>query len=397
MKQKNTYSIGPGALAEAGTDDGPGFTLSKPEWVTIQRYVTDSLALPITQDEFRNALGAGAPSDLSDFQKLIDAYAAVHGHVITWRDTTFPNTVRLASSVYEYGKTKVPVYYNAILKEADALTDNPNDAQAQKALKAILDNLQATANGYAAQAKDASAQVKQFADDTLTDQLALVGKDGKGGCLQYYGDKYGATSQDVQDLTNEVKAQRLVLDAANKEYEHDVIVAATTPAYAWLGLPGLIAASVVAGKYGKAAVDALNRAKAAQAKINQLEAKLAADANLMNALNASITGIQSISDDINNVLPVLQKIEGVWGGIADDLGAISKLIDTDIRDVLPVIMDLGVQEAIKDWSNIADKADAYRVNAYIQEQGGPSASMEAWRLHSIVTPRRRRWLAHAAV
>jgi hypothetical protein len=396
MKQKNTYSIGPGALADTGTNGGPGFTLSKPEWVTIQRYVTDALALPITQDQLRNALGSGAPSDLSDFQTLIDAYSGIHGHVITWRDTTFPNTVKLASSVYEYGKNKAPLYYGAILKEADALTANPDDDQAKKALTAILNNLQATASGYAAQANDASAQVKQFADATSDDRTALVGKDGNGGCLKYYGDKYGATSQEVQDLTNDVKAQRIILDNANKEYEHDVIVAATTPAYAWVGLPGLIAASVVAGKYGKAAVDALDRAKAAQAKINALEAKLAADANLMNALNASITGIQSISDDINNVLPVLQKIEGVWGGIANDLDAIVKLIDTDIRDALPIIMNLGVDEAITAWSNVAAEADAYRVNAYIQEQGGPNASMEAWRLHSIVTPRSRRWLAHAA-
>jgi hypothetical protein len=396
MKQKNTYSIGPGALADAGTNDGPGFTLSKPEWVTIQRYVTDTLALPITQDQLRNSLGSGAPSDLSDFQTLIDAYSGIHGHVITWRDTTFPSTVKLASSVYEYGKNKAPLYYGAILKEADALTANPDDEQASKALTAILNNLQATASGYAAQAKDASAQVKRFADATSDDRTALVGPDGNGGCLKYYGDKYGATSQDVQDLTNEVKAQRIILDNANKEYEHDVIVAATTPAYAWVGLPGLIAASVVAGKYGKAAVDALNRAKAAQAKINALEAKLAADANLMNALNASITGIQSISDDINNMLPVLQKIEGVWGGIADDLNAIVELIDTDIRNALPIIMSLGVDEAITAWSNVAAKADAYRVNAYIQEQGGPDASMEAWRLHSIVTPRSRRWLAHPA-
>ena len=60
MATTQTYDISPGAIATAGTPGGPPFALSKAEWLTIQTYVVDALALPINDDEFRKSL-AGAP------------------------------------------------------------------------------------------------------------------------------------------------------------------------------------------------------------------------------------------------------------------------------------------------------------------------------------------------
>jgi hypothetical protein len=51
-------------------------------------------------------------------------------------------------------------------------------------------------------------------------------------------------------------------------------------------------------------------------------------------------------------------------------GAISTLIDTDVREVPPIIMDLGVDEAVKAWHNVAVNADAYRVNAHVRQATG---------------------------
>ncbi|HEX2059259.1 MAG TPA: alpha-xenorhabdolysin family binary toxin subunit A [Thermoanaerobaculia bacterium] len=371
------FNIGPGALAQAGTASGPSFALASPDFVALQTYVEGALALPKTKDEFQTFLGKGAPSDLTDFNPLIDTYKSMFDASTTWKDKTFPETVKLASDVYEYGHNKAPIFYKPILPLAEILTISPDNAEAKAKLKAILDNLQQSAQAMADRAKGAVAGVKTFADSSQLDYNKLVVNDG-GGLFARYNKKYGETSDDVQKLTKDVAEQRRILKEANDEYDHDVIVAATTPTYAWVGLIGLVAAAIVAGIYGKKATDALNRARAAEDKIATLTDKLTANANVMNALHLSTFSITNISLKLGAALPVIQKIQGVWSGIADDLGAIVKLIDQDIRKVPPIIMDLGVEEAIKSWDAVAKAADNYRTHAFVKVS--PAASMEAWKL-----------------
>src|SRR4051812_49102351 len=196
--------IGPGAIADPGTPNGRPFLMSRTEWITVQTYVIDVLALPITADAFRKSLGSGAPSDLSDFTPLISAYSSMHDHCEIWQNETFPATVTLATDIANYGTTKAPVYYPPILKEADILTNDPNNAQAKQALAAILDNLSQQAKDCETKAAAVAAAVKTFADQTQADRVVLVGPDGKGGLTKVYNDKYGSTSQDVQELTKEL-------------------------------------------------------------------------------------------------------------------------------------------------------------------------------------------------
>lgn len=357
--------IGPAVLADPGTPNGRPFLMSRTEWITVQTYVIDVLALPTTTDAFGKSLGPGAPSDLSDFKPLIGAYSTMRDHCEVWQNETFPATISLATDIANYGSSKAPVYYPPILKEANILTNDPNNAQAKQALTAILDNLSQQAKDYQTKAGAVAAAVKTFADQTQADRVTLVGTDGKGGLSKVYNDKYGATSQDVQDATKEIAAQKLVLKGANDEYNHDVVVAATSPTYAWVWPVGTIAAAVVAGIYGKRATEALDRARAAQSKINTLSDKLAADANLMVAINAAELGMNSIIQALSAALPVVQKIQGIWGAIAGDLDNIVNLIETDIRQALPVIMNLGVDEAVTAWKNVAAEANDYRVYANV--------------------------------
>jgi hypothetical protein len=99
----------------------------------------------------------------------------------------------------------------------------------------------------------------------------------------------------------------------------------------------------------------------------------------MVAINSAQFGLNRIVADVAGALPVVQKIRGVWGGLSSDLASISQLIDDDIRNVPPIIMNLGVDEALKAWHNVALNADAYRVNAYVTPAPG-ALTMEAWQV-----------------
>ena len=70
------YNIGPDAIAESGVVGGPGFALCMLEWIALQTGCTSAAALPTTPEALRRSLGDGAPSDLSDFTRLLEGHLA---------------------------------------------------------------------------------------------------------------------------------------------------------------------------------------------------------------------------------------------------------------------------------------------------------------------------------
>jgi hypothetical protein len=364
IKDTQTPNIGPGDIATSSETGGPAFALSSSEWYAIQSYVLSGLALPTTTDALKTALGSGAPADMSDFIPLLNAYVSINSHVNTWQTDTFPSSVSLASDIHSYSQ-QAPTYYNAILPLAQKLTANPNDQPSLAALTAVLGILSKSATQFQQNAAAVATKIQNFAKQTQSDLVVLSGTDGESGLVKYYNDQYGATSADVENINNQLKAEKLVLDAANEEYNKDVVIASTSPTYAWVFPFGTIAAAVVAGVYGDKAVKALERARAAQQQINSLSAQLVADANLLIVINLIESGIGNILGKLQSALPIIQKIEGVWGAIADDLNNLINLIQNNIADALPIIMNLGVESAITAWTAVGTEADAYRLNAYI--------------------------------
>jgi hypothetical protein len=362
-----TLDMGPGVIAQSSVKGGPAFILSASEWFTIQTYVINALALPTTDAAFKTLLGSGAPGDMTPFKPLISAYGTINKHVTSWQTDTFPKSVSLASDIYNYAQ-QAPIYYAPILPLAKKLTANPDDKEAKDELTAILGVLSKSASSHHDKAKEVAEKIQTFATQTQADKVVLNGSDGKGGLQKQYKDKYGESSEDVIRLSKEIEAQKLVLKAANEEYDHDVIVAATTPTYAWVWPFGTVAAAIVAGVYGDKAVKALERVRAAQQQINTMSAELAADAQLIINITTATSSITDILGKIEAALPIIQKIQGAWGAISDDLNNIIQTIDTNIAEALPIIMNLGVQTAINEWTEVGDLAQAYRLHAYVTVQ-----------------------------
>ena len=369
------HSIAPGQIAAPAKPGGRAFLLSSAEWLTIQVFVANAVTLPTTEQTFKDMLGPKAPDDLKDFEPLIACYESLNTHCIGWRDTIYPAVVSLASDIHQYGAQKAPTFYGAILKEADALVANPADEKTKATLKAILDNLSAEATRYQAKAAGIAKQIHQFATDTENDETTLIGTDGKGGLYDKYDKEFGSESAEVKELNDDIAAQQVILDAEMKEYHDDVVIAATTPTYAWVPFVGWIAAAGVAGTYGQRAVEALRAAHAARDQITADNELLARDQRLMDAIKMAQRSLTNIAGQVGAALPAIQKVEGVWGAIASDIDAIVALIDRDIRQAIPILMSLGIDEAIQSWQSVADEADQFRVNAYVKFMGDASAAV----------------------
>ena len=348
------YDLGPGEL---DTGDNP-FYLSNPEWLSIQCYVASAINLPEDKDSMRAMLPADPPGGMDQFNDLITAYKDLHDHCEYWQNNTLPDSVKCASNIVDYN-IKVPIYYGALTKLLDKLEQKPPDDKAVEQFKAIIQNLSDQAAGYSNHAGLVYKGMSDFAEQSARDSGAIKPLKEK------YDKELGDQAPEIKQMSEELTTLKNELDEATKEYEHDVVVAATSATYAWIFPLGTIAAGIVAGTYGSKATKAAKRAKGISAEIGLLNDKLAASAILLLDLGRIHSDLSDISEKLAIALPIIQKLQGIWGGIRDNLENILRIIDEDISQVPAIIKSLGIDEAIDAWAKVAKEADSYRVNAYI--------------------------------
>jgi hypothetical protein len=351
-------NIGPGELD--AIKDSP-FLLSRAEWLRIQRYVGNAIALPHTETDLRRTLEMPADMKIDEFKALLEGYQAVQPHVTQWRDKTFPNTVALAANISQYG-TKAPISYKAINVAINELLVDSENEGAKKKLVAVIQNLSKEAAGYAAKADAAYKEIQKFAQDTAADKTRF------DRLAETYEKKFGANSKKAIELTADIKETRDLVETVTTDYEYNKAVACGTVSYAWIIVPpiGLIAAVIVAGIYGDKAVKAKERLDNLKKKLGELEGDQRFALQLIGIINIARDGLHGIQKDITEALPAIQKIQGVWDAIASDLKHIGEIIATDIEEAILEIKDLGVELAIAQWQDIKKKADAYRAHAYIE-------------------------------
>lgn len=205
----------------------------------IRHYVSEALALPTTEQALRDSFGPDAPSDLSDFQRLIDAYLSINSQAKVWDRTTYPAVVSLASDVYQFGSVKAKTFYPAVLKEAGILEDDPDNAQAKAALQAILTTLGTAARTLADKAGAVADQLRDFGTQTAADRLVLIGTNGRGGLTEYYDDRYGPGG--AESFSGFGLAD-LDLDTANGQVS-SVLAAVVKVQQVWAGIASTLAAT----------------------------------------------------------------------------------------------------------------------------------------------------------
>jgi hypothetical protein len=123
------------------------FVLAQGGWAAASEYVAAVQAVDASTVPF------------ADVRQSITGLQASAGE---WQNTIYPSMVSLASSVYDYGSNKVPVYVPALAKELTALGADPTSKQALAAVDAIVDNLSAFVAAQPAAASKADAGAAQF-------------------------------------------------------------------------------------------------------------------------------------------------------------------------------------------------------------------------------------------
>lgn len=352
-------NLGPGQEQPEG--ESSPFLMASADWYTLQRYVNSTFILPTNDDAMRRSVGMLAFESVEPLRNLIDVFSRMQTHCRTWKDVTFPRSVELSSRLVQYN-LMVPDAYEALIDALKAFAKDRDPDRRAECLE-IIDALQGDANQNADEAAAVRDMIVAFSNQSAQDKRDLSNADQQLEAL------YGANGTQLQEYRQKLKDQQEALEEANRQYEHDVTVAATTPTYAWIIPFGLIAGAVVAGVYGDRAVKAKEAADAAEAEIGRLEHDIAVATRMMQISSTGDTLADNIMEKLDPALKIIQKIEGIWRALASDLGNVTKLLDEVEKGTMSeerlLKVQLKVRAGIRQWDAVAQAANNYRVNAFV--------------------------------
>lgn len=144
---------------ELKAEKEPSFWISKQEWFTVQMYVEMGLLLPTTPAEM-------------PFDDIRATYMEIKAHCRIWKESIYPNTVKLASELSEYSQT-AKTYYGALKKLLpDYKSGNPQKS-AENQFNLIVEHLDRDMNNYYQKAEAASKSIGQLRQDFFFDLKKL--------------------------------------------------------------------------------------------------------------------------------------------------------------------------------------------------------------------------------
>ncbi|EOO23735.1 hypothetical protein IIU_06939 [Bacillus cereus VD133] len=347
------YDISPRDLG--GKKESP-FLLQKKDWVIIQKYTGDGMVLPTNEKEMRKTLELKDSIKLPDFKELYAAYQPIQSHCQNWVNDTYKQVIQTADGIVTYAR-KAKVFY----KPLDEAIQNIQNAESQegvdkyvKRFNEICVKLAQDVAKYRDDAKTLAEKIQQFSRDTESDFRNLK------PVYDSYVKQYGEHSEEIKQLTTDIENLRKELEKETEDYN-------TYESDSWLSLLlgpifGFILKAILDDTRGKelqAKIDATKK------KIQQETDELQRDIALVALLKKSNSGIEKIMTDMNNALPIIQKIQGIWDALHNDLSALSQAVKEDIQDD-PDLADIGEESVLEQWGNVGDEANDFRVNADVE-------------------------------
>jgi hypothetical protein len=338
-----------------GSEESP-FLLSKKEWIIIQKYTGDGVYVPVNEAEMRKTLSLSSSDEIPDFSELYSTYSSIKTHCQNWTDNTYREVLGVANEIVNYSR-RAKVYYKPLLDYLPAIL--AGDTIALEMFQKICKKLAKEAAEFRDHAEALATMIGVFAKDTANDYKDLTEIKVK------YDEIYGEHSDEVKELRKRVEKLRDDLVDAQDDYDD-------YSSQSWLSLLigplwGVVLKGVLDSTEGqalKAKVDAIEK------EIKEADKIIKRNVYLMSLLDKTDSGTDKIQQQMAEALPIIQKIQGIWSSLHNDLDELSKIVMQDIHDD-PDFADLGIELAIMQWEAVGQEADDFRVNAdvgFIVEQ-----------------------------
>lgn len=354
--------LGPSKVA----NEGKAFVLPHPEWLGIQTFVSTAQQLPTTKATMDATLPAKPSGTDALFTKLLTAYKALKTSCDQFEKITLPDSVTCASNVVTYNN-KVQTYYPALIKELEKYNENavtPAEIAANelimKRFAAVCDLLIRDAAKHQEHAQKVYDALKSFSAETLVSRLDIV------NLHLEFSSVFDTEEGVIAKLEKRIKFIKDLIDELQKEYEHDVIVAATSATYAFMPPFGTIAAAIVMGVYTDKAIKIKAQIEGYEEEAEKLKGTLAAD-RIVSATLASVKqDLVNLQSKIDAALPGIGKIQGLWFSMEHSLREVKTILKDNVQDMPAFMAALGLENAQAEWKTASVAAAKYTEIAFIK-------------------------------
>ncbi|KAL4861127.1 hypothetical protein BDV12DRAFT_180687 [Aspergillus spectabilis] len=366
------------------TENGK-FSLISEKNGSIMRYVWHACLLPTTVADYAQALSIpeqDLPGEVdTEVTEIVGVFAGMKSSSSVFRDKTWPSMVDVVGTVYNYsiragGKDAGSYYYNMLdwvrqyareLEKDNPDQDTLSDLKdsivgACKSQMTDIGTLQTSATDIQTKFSDfktACATYENSLDSIITViQNKLGTLDGKTG-------KIATTMADI-------KQKAKLLETETKEYDRDVVIAATTPSYEWLGLIGFAAAVTVAVIYG----DRARRLEKAISELKKAIEQEQTDLQAMVSLETHFTAVKrytsGLRDELDGAITDLGKHIGLWETIKTKLTGLKGFVLKLEDNIEPVLLEkVDLENIVEQWNNLATAANSYELDAFQNETPQP--------------------------
>ena len=301
-------------------------------WIYLQIYATYGLRLPNTAGALQTILNltANEAAGYAWFNGMYQAYNVLNESSKYFLNDIFNKMTSLGTGLKSYatdvaGEDSTFTLISSMVKPTDG-----SDPDLDSALD-ILSDLKSTAKTNA----DLAAAIKV---NLATYKGKIVDAQGKMNAVKKQIDSDDRTSQATidkldggKDVMGSIKQMKDMLDTDKAEYKHDVIVASTTVTYAWVFPAGTIAAAVVAGVFGKRAVDMADTIDKLEGQISDAEAKEKIAISTQNTVTLAQDSLDSALKHTDVAIEKTTAIENSWNDMSAGLDYISKKISSSIK------------------------------------------------------------------
>ncbi len=350
------------------------FVIAKEEQYKIQSYVESGIQSPASDNDMKLEIekilrAVGNETKVTDeevkqFSELISNYKGVKEHCSDFKTRIYPKSVQMADNLSYYG-SNARLVYKDILDTAYSWLDGITPAdQAKAEIDDFAGTLKITAESYARKVGEVKGDIAGFLLNTQTDETGL------NGTKKLYDKRFELNDDQIKELKNGIESINAKIQTLQSEYNKAVIVAATTPAYLavnpLLAIYICIPIAIVAGIYGKQATDLLSQIEGERQKLaaqtNDLQRKLA----LRAILEAGNSSLKELLKQLEDALPVLDKIKGLWEALATQAAEIPQVIEANVLQGNLSEIDIAYTDLIARWQVLSVAAGKYRDTAYIK-------------------------------
>lgn len=354
------------------------FCLFSQNWLTMQSLITQLLALPITEGDFVSKYGEFA--DKAEIDKVVAAMKTISDLSEQFGDPTkliaqladdptilqsdtaptqiYTHIVWFATKLYHAATT-----YNQTLEAFITLLQNSKDPE--KTLQELLvgpSGLQSVAESMLTLANNLVQALAKFNTDlnpAVTNMTTYTAKDS---------DFLQEVNQDIEAEKQAIDTYQQAADDAFKAWK-DYTIAATTSSIGVLVLSCGFAwpvSAVLGGVLGDKAKKARDAYNDAREHVREAKAEKQQKVLLYHDLSALNTQMEPATTASQEFQKTLQQVAGVWSGISNSIAHIANNFKpSDFDDLSTLMQALKLDQATKDWQEIAAASKDYTENSLV--------------------------------